>query len=74
MPDIIDEAQEREAQHIEASLRAHAASHRNTPKPVPDGTCHNPDCVEDFEAQSDRIFCGPRCADRFDAITKHRNT
>ncbi|WP_323162825.1 hypothetical protein [Stenotrophomonas maltophilia] len=74
MTDIIDEAQELEARHLESSLAAHAARATNSQRVVPTGECQNPECVEDFGADSAKLFCGPFCAERFAAISKHRNS
>jgi hypothetical protein len=74
MTDIIDEAQELEARHLASSLAAHAARAKHTARIAPSGMCHNPECVEDFGDNTARLFCGPACAERFEAINQHRNS
>jgi hypothetical protein len=71
MADIIDQAQSFEATNLAQSLRVQAAIAANTVRPTPRGSCLNSDCEEPFEADSARLFCGPACAQRFEALSKN---
>ncbi|EMR0462667.1 hypothetical protein [Stenotrophomonas maltophilia] len=73
MTDTIDEAQEMEARHLQRALAQHATRASNVVPLTPMGECHNPDCSEDFDNDPARLFCGPACAERFEAIHQHRN-
>lgn len=73
MTDTIDEAQELEARHLQRALAQHAVRASHVAPLTPTGECHNPDCSEDFENDPARLFCGPACAERFEAIHQHRN-
>jgi hypothetical protein len=70
MADIIDQAQEQEAMNIASSLRIHAARALLVPKPKAVGYCLNQQCGEPFVDGSERLFCGPGCATRFDVIER----
>lgn len=70
MSDIIDKAQELEAKNLAQSLRIHAAIAANTVSPRPAGYCLNSDCIEPFDNDAQRLFCGPKCAQRFEVISK----
>lgn len=39
-------------------------------RPAPRGYCLNPDCLEDFPQDADRLFCGPACADAHAKLTR----
>lgn len=70
MSDIIDLAQKFEAQHLAQSLRMQGAVAANTKRPQAMGHCLNSECLESFDSQPARLFCGPACAQRFDQISK----
>ena len=70
MTDIIDQAQAQEALNIEQSLQLHAALARSNARPKATGHCLNHECEEPFEHGSARLFCGPACAERYDAIKR----
>jgi hypothetical protein len=72
MTDTIDEAQEMEAPPATRPGPARNAGQQRCPL-TPMGECHNPDCSEDFDNDPARLFCGPACAERFEAIHQHRN-
>ena len=58
---------------LQRALAQHATRASNVAPLTPMGECHNPDCSEDFENDPARLFCGPACAERFEAIHQHRN-
>jgi hypothetical protein len=70
MADIIDQAQEQEAMNIANSLRIHAERAQSVNKPKAAGYCLNHECGEPFGASTERLFCGPICAQRFDVIQR----
>lgn len=72
MTDTIDEAQELEARHLQRALAQHAMRACSVVPLTPMGECYNPDCSEDFGSDAARLFCGPACAERFQAIHQHR--
>ena len=70
MADIIDQAQEQEAMNIANSLRIHTERALSASKPKAVGYCLNQQCGESFDDGSERLFCGPGCATRFDVIER----
>lgn len=70
MTDIIDQAQHFEALNLAQSLRIQAAIAANTVRPAAAGHCLNSDCAEPFGPDPARLFCGPSCAQRYEAISK----
>lgn len=72
MTDIIDLAQKFQAINMAQSMLAHAASAKCYVRPKPVGHCLNSDCMEPFEPNSARLFCGPSCAVTYDAQLKHK--
>jgi hypothetical protein len=70
--DIIDQAQEQEAINIVQSLQRHATRARTINKPKAMGYCLNHECAEPFDTQTERLFCGPSCAEKFEVIQKKK--
>lgn len=71
MPDNLEVAQRFEAQNLEQSLRAQQERARATVRPKAAGHCLNPECLEPFPNAPNRLFCGPSCAESFEAVTQH---
>lgn len=70
MADIIDRAQELEAKSLAQSLRIQAETAATSVSPRAAGYCLNSDCIEPFDNDAQRLFCGPQCAQRFEMISK----
>lgn len=70
MTDIIDRAQEHTARELEQSLRMQAAVAAGTVRPRAAGHCLNSECVEPFDGDRVRLFCGPACAERYETQSK----
>jgi len=68
--DIIDLAQKQEAMNIAESLFLQAQRALSVIKPKATGYCLNHECGELFDAGSERLFCGPACAERFDVFER----
>lgn len=62
MPDDFEVASNIEMQARERSIAAQLAKASKTPRLTPKGECLNPNCGEEFEQGSLRLFCGPKCA------------
>jgi hypothetical protein len=65
MPDIFDQAQERDQQQLAESLAAQAARAAASPKLEATGNCLNPLCGEDLQPLASGVmplFCGADCA------------
>lgn len=63
MTDVIDQAQQYDAQNLQQALQVQEAIAKATPRPTARGYCLNPDCETDFAGDTTRLFCGPSCAE-----------
>lgn len=68
MGDIIDQAQDIDRMNLAAALSAQAARAAAAKRLEPAGHCHNPNCCDDFESGSLKLFCGPACAEEHQRI------
>lgn len=63
MTDLIDQAQHFEALNLAQSLLVRQRRAAAQSRPAAQGHCLNRDCLEPFEGESERLFCGPACAE-----------
>jgi hypothetical protein len=70
MADEFDRASDIEMRERESSIAAQNAKAAATPKLQPKGECQNPRCGEEFEPGSNRLFCGPKCAQSHSIYTR----
>lgn len=71
--DDIDRANEHAEKELAAALEAQRLEflgQHYTRRPAPRGYCLNPDCLEDFPQDTDRLFCGSKCADAHARLTR----
>lgn len=69
MNDSADQAALREAINLAEALETQRIVAENTHRPAPVGYCLNPLCCEDFEPDSIKLFCGPKCAEQHHIYT-----
>lgn len=74
MADEFDQASDIEMRERERSIAAQAAKAAASPKLQPTGECQNPRCGEPFEHGSDKLFCGPACAQQFNIYNRQGHT
>jgi len=70
MADIIDQAQQQEAQNIAHALFLQGQRARAEARPAAAGHCLNHECGEPFDTGTERLFCGPACAQRYDTVKR----
>lgn len=63
MSDQIDQAQEFEAINLTQSLLARQATALTLVRPDAAGYCLNRQCLEPFDGEPERLYCGPACAE-----------
>lgn len=64
MSDIIDQAQQFEEINLAQSLQAHLLAAEAMTRPLAAGYCLNHACLEPFDDDPQRLYCGPSCAER----------
>ncbi|MGJ7904518.1 hypothetical protein [Lysobacter sp. 1R34A] len=69
MSDIIDQAQRFEEINLAQSLQAQRLAAEAATRPLAAGYCLNHACLEPFDDDPQRLYCGPACAERH-----HRQT
>lgn len=62
MTDLIDQAQHFEAINLAQSLLVRQRRAATLTRPAAQGHCLNLDCLEPFDGEPERLFCGPACA------------
>lgn len=72
MTDIFDQAQEHEQKALAQYIQVQEQKAANATYPKPSGFCLNAGCSEPFEADSARLFCGAKCADKYDWQLKQK--
>lgn len=70
MADIVDQAQDQEAANTALSLQLHARRALCAHRPKAAGHCLNPECSDSFDADAERLFCGPACAERYELLKR----
>ena len=63
MSDIIDQAQLFEQINLIQSLQAQRQSAQTLQMPAAAGYCLNRACLEPFDGEPARLYCGPACAE-----------
>ncbi len=63
MSDVIDQAQHFEQINLAQSLLARQVAARQWVRPAAAGYCLNRLCLEPFDGQRERLYCGPACAE-----------
>ena len=63
MSDIIDQAQLFEQINLTQSLQAQRQSAQALQPPAAAGYCLNLACLEPFDGEPARLYCGPACAE-----------
>ncbi|WP_363800256.1 hypothetical protein ABU614_09295 [Lysobacter firmicutimachus] len=63
MSDIIDQAQLFEQINLAQSLQAQRLSAQALPPTAAAGYCLNRACLEPFDGEPARLYCGPACAE-----------
>ena len=62
MSDLIDQAQLFEAINLAQSLQARQQVAETLVRPAPVGYCLSQTCLEPFDGEPERLYCGPACA------------
>lgn len=70
MADIIDLAQEQEAADTALALQLHSQRALSAKRPKAAGHCLNQECSEPFGTDTERLFCGPSCAERYELMQR----
>lgn len=79
--DVLDMAQDRIEIDLAQAMQAQKERANGTVRALPDGSCKNPRCCEEFVPRLDengerikgdelRLFCGPGCAQDFERLVK----
>ena len=63
MSDLIDQAQHFEEINLAQALLARQRTAEAKARPAALGYCLNPSCLEPFDGEPDRLYCGPACAE-----------
>ncbi|MFD0321090.1 hypothetical protein [Lysobacter gummosus] len=63
MSDLIDQAQYFEEINLAQSLQARKLMAEATARPAAAGYCLNQHCLEPFDGEPARLYCGPACAE-----------
>jgi hypothetical protein len=63
MSDLIDQAQHSEEINLAQSLQARERMAETIARPAAAGYCLNQQCLEPFDGEPQRLYCGPACAE-----------